>query len=79
MAKHQWALKGGETVQGSIARCRVCGLRRKLAVQVVLRDRAKLCRSARFSFALYAVPRGRVWSTFQPGCNSPSSVRGEGK
>jgi hypothetical protein len=67
MAKHQWMIRKGRTPQSNIAQCGVCGLRRKLVVQVLVRDHAKVCRGAR-PFALHAVPGGKVWSTFQPGC-----------
>ncbi len=70
MAKHQWRPRRGRTPQSNIVACRVCGLRRKLVVQVLLTvvpDRAKACRGAR-PIALHAVPGGKVWSTFQPGC-----------
>jgi hypothetical protein len=75
MARHEWMIRKGRTPQSNIAQCGVCGLRRKLVVQVILptvvRDRAKACRGVR-PFALHAVPGGKVWSTFQPGCDNPT-------
>jgi|688.fasta_scaffold1097532_2 hypothetical protein len=75
MTKHRWVPKRGRTPQSNIVQCGVCGLRRKLVVQVILstvvRDRAKACRGVR-PFALHATPGGKVWSTFQPGCDNPT-------
>jgi len=65
MAKHQWVIRA-DAKQYS-GRCRVCGLRRKIVAPVVVRDRGEACRGVR-PFALHAVPGGKVWSTFQPGC-----------
>lgn len=65
MAKHAWVI--GADAKQYTARCRVCGLRRKMVAPVVVPQRGKVRQSVR-PFALHAVPRGTIWSTFQPGC-----------
>jgi hypothetical protein len=65
MAKHQWVI--GADAKQYTARCRACGLRRRMVAPVVVPQRAEVRQSVR-PFAVYAVPRGTIWSTFQPGC-----------
>jgi len=66
MAKHRWFVREGKTPQTCV-RCRFCGVKRKLVVPLFVPQHGKPLREGR-RFVVYAMPRGKVWSTLQPEC-----------